>query len=718
MTTNRNRQTIRWIAFVLSFALAVVGIWLLTSVLKNDTDAKTPDFGDVVVTGLSESLDGNGYFVMTADDYLHEVEGGEVIRSTLIEKMPEDNAELMRVIPVDAQRILLCSRGFVYLLDLQQTQDGQLVWKQTDAIQVYYYSGPALYDLCVDANGNTAIYFALNNTNGQNVNVEKLTIKDNKLVAGEVYGEILKTSGKKALTTMQTKLRALCLTPDGQSMLIAFENGQIMKVRIGDDAALHAFLNLQTGRDDRQAYDDYGVEILNTKDTIKGAAGRPGQGVLYITLQNAREVAMVNGSLEKTTLGTSEVVLDQAYFSRGDGRLYLQSTDENVLHCFDLESGTFGFNVTTVFNVDARVVSASTGEYVVLWRSPTGSERYLSAYRLDALGGTGTPDGLNIAVLCLTVVACIFAVYFFFAGITGDKAFLWLKSVLRRLWQGKWCYLVLLPSFVLLVVFSLYPSVMTIKDAFYQHIEGEPYIFVGLQNFRSIFESAFWPEMIRNTILFMICDIFVGIVPPVFFAYSIKLMRNKKTVQRVRLLMYLPSILCGISSLLVWKYGIYGANGLVNQFIRSMGGETISFLGTSETAIWSILVIGFPWIGGFLLFYGALMGIPEEIYDAVELEGISLPKRFIKIELPFIMGQVRYVMIGQIISAVQTVGRIWGTTKGTYGTMTPMFKVYDYLYNQSDYGKASAVAVLMLLVLSGITYFRLKKMLKGDQSYG
>lgn len=718
MTTNRNRQTIRWVAFVLSFALAVVGIWLLTSVLKNDTDAKTPDFGDVVVTGLSESLDGNGYFVMTADDYLHEVEGGEVIRSTLIEKMPEDNAELMRVIPVDAQRILLCSRGFVYLLELQQTQEGQSAWKQTDAIQVYYYSGPALYDLCEDANGNAAIYFALNNTNGQNVNVEKLTIKDGKLVAGEVYGEILKTSGKKALTTMQTKLKALCLTPDGQSMLIAFENGQIMKVRIDDDAALHAFLNLQTGRDDRQAYDDYGVEILNTKDTIKGAAGRPGQGVLYITLQNAREVAMVNGNLEKTTLGTSDVVLDQAYFSQGDGRLYLQSTDENVLHCFDLETGTFGFSVTTVFNVDARAVSSSTGEYVVLWRSPTGSERYLSAYRLDVLGGTGGADGLHIPVLCLTVVACIFAVYFFCAGITGDKAFRWLKNVLRRLWQGKWCYLVLMPSFVLLVIFSLYPSVMTIKDAFYQHIEGEPYIFVGLQNFKSIFESAFWPEMIRNTILFMICDIFVGIVPPVFFAYSIKLMRNKKTVQRVRLLMYLPSILCGISSLLVWKYGIYGANGLVNQFIRSMGGETISFLGTSETAIWSILVIGFPWIGGFLLFYGALMGIPEEIYDAVELEGISLPKRFIKIELPFIMGQVRYVMIGQIISAVQTVGRIWGTTKGTYGTMTPMFKVYDYLYNQSDYGKASAVAVLMLLVLSGITYFRLKKMLKGDQSYG
>ena len=717
MTTNRNRQIISWIAFALSLLVVACGIWLLTSVLKTDIEATVPDFGDTIITGISETNDGDGYFVMTADDQLHEVKGGEVIRSSLIKKMAEDSAELMRVIPISEQRILLCSRSYVYLLELQAGGNGEAVWQQLDAIQVYYYSGPALYDLRVDADGNVAVYFALNNTNGQNINVEKLTVKGDKLVAGEVFGEILKTSGKKALTTMQTKVKALSVLADGQSMIIAFENGQIMKVPVGDDAAFHAFLNLQEGREDREAYDAYGVEVLNTKDTIKSAVSRPGQGTLYITLQNARELSVVNGNLEKTVLGNNETVLDRSYFSAAEEKLYLQSDDEDILHCFDLEKGTFEYQVQTVFNVDERLVSISSNEYVALWRSPTGAERFITVYKLDALGSIGG-SGAYIAVLCLTVLAGIFAAYFLYAGIVGDEAPARAKKILGKIWQGKWCYLVLLPSFVLLVMFALYPSFMTIKDAFYQHKEGLPYIFVGLDNFESLFESDFWPEMIRNTILFMICDVFVGIVPPVFFAYSIKLMRSKKTVQRVRLFMYLPSMLFGISSLLVWRYGIYGANGMINQFIRSMGGETVSFLGTSETAIWSILAIGFPWVGGFLLFYGALMGIPQEIYDAVELEGITLPKRFITIELPFIMGQVRYVMIGQIIAAVQTVGRIWGTTKGTYGTMTPMYKVYDYLYNQQDYGKASAVAVLMLLVLSGITYFRLKKMLKGDQSYG
>lgn len=717
MTTKRNKQTIRWIALFLSVLLAVVGVWLLSSVSAQDVEAPAPQFENTTITGLSDSFNSDGYFVMTADDYVHEVQGGEVIRSTLISKAQEDGAELMRVIPVSETRILVCSRSYVYLLDLQQDAQGKTEWKQKDAVQVFYYSGPALYDFREDAQGNTELYFALNNTNGQNINLEKLTVRGDELITGEVFGEILKTSGKKALTTMKTKVKALTISADGMHMLIACENGQVMKLPIGDDAAFHEFLSLQAGRDDRAAYDAYGVQTANFNDTIKGADSCPGQGVLYITLQNARQIASVNSELEKTELGTCDVVLDRVYFSSSENLLYLQSDDENIMRCFDLEAGAFRYSIATVFNVDEWAVSSATNEFAAFWRSPTGAERYLSVYKLDALGQEGSAVW-SVVFLCLTIVACIFAVYFLFAVITGDKAFAWVKSMLASIWKGKWCYLVLLPSFALLVMFALYPSVMTIKDAFYQHIEGQPYIFVGFDNFKALFESSFWPEMIRNTILFMICDIFVGIVPPVFFAYSIKLMRSKKTVQRVRLFMYLPSILVGISSLLVWRYGIYGPNGILNQIIRSLGGETISFLGTNETAIWSILVIGFPWVGGFLLFYGALMGIPQEIYDAVELEGISLPKRFIKIELPFIMGQIRYVMIGQIIAAVQTVGRIWGTTKGTYGTMTPMFKVYDYLYNQQDYGKASAVAVLMLLVLSGITYFRLKKMLKGDQSYG
>ena len=140
------------------------------------------------------------------------------------------------------------------------------------------------------------------------------------------------------------------------------------------------------------------------------------------------------------------------------------------------------------------------------------------------------------------------------------------------------------------------------------------------------------------------------------------------------------------------------------------------FLGDSRYAIWSILFIGFPWVGGFLLFYGALMTVPTEVYDACELEGCGLIRRFFVIDLPFIMGQVKYVSIGAIIAGVKSVGRIMATTEGQMGTMTLMYKLYDYL-NNNQYGMASAIAVIMVLLLAGISLARVKKMLKKENAY-
>ena len=182
--------------------------------------------------------------------------------------------------------------------------------------------------------------------------------------------------------------------------------------------------------------------------------------------------------------------------------------------------------------------------------------------------------------------------------------------------------------------------------------------------------------------------------------------------------MYIPGLIPTIAAMLMWRYGIYGINpdGALNIIIKFFGGEPIPFLGHSDYAIWSILFIGFPWVGGFLLFYGALMTVPTEVYDALELEGCGLVKRFFVIDLPFIMGQVKYVSIGAIIAGVKSVGRIMATTEGLRGTMTLMYKLYDYL--QADrLGMASTIAVIMVVLLAGISLARVRKMLKKENSY-
>lgn len=318
------------------------------------------------------------------------------------------------------------------------------------------------------------------------------------------------------------------------------------------------------------------------------------------------------------------------------------------------------------------------------------------------------------------VVALFFAIFGVsetFAAFCGSK----IKCFFVNLWESKWIYLIILPSFVLLCTFSLYPSVASIINSFYDYELGKPKIFIGFENYRELFvvNSGLLLEIARNTVLMVVTYLFTQIVPPVLYAYLIMLLRNKNSVKIIRLLLYIPGLLPTIATMLMWRYGIYGINpdGAINTIIaRVFHGEPVPFLGDSRYAIWSILFIGFPWVGGFLLFYGALMNVPGEIYDACEMDGCGLIKRFFAIDLPFIAGQIKYVSIGAFIAGVKSVGRVMATTDGQMGTMTMMYKLYDYL-NQNRYGMASAVAVIMVLLLAGISLLRVRRMLKKEASY-
>ena len=249
----------------------------------------------------------------------------------------------------------------------------------------------------------------------------------------------------------------------------------------------------------------------------------------------------------------------------------------------------------------------------------------------------------------------------------------------------------------------------------------KPKVFVGFANYEELIvtNSGLFLEIGRNTILLVLTYLFTQVVPPVLYAYLIMLLRNKNSVKVIRWFMYIPGLLPTIAAMLMWRYGIYGINpnGALNIIIENVfGGTAIPFLGHSDYAIWSILFIGFPWVGGFLLFYGALMTVPTEVYDACELEGCGLIKRFFVIDLPFIMGQVKYVSICDIIAGVKSVGRIMATTGCQMGTMTLMYKLYEYL-NKNQYGMASTIAVIMVVLLAGISLARVRKMLKKENAY-
>ena len=117
--------------------------------------------------------------------------------------------------------------------------------------------------------------------------------------------------------------------------------------------------------------------------------------------------------------------------------------------------------------------------------------------------------------------------------------------------------------------------------------------------------------------------------------------------------------------------------------------------------------MGFPFVGSYLVFYGALMNVPSSYYEAAELDGCPLFKRLGMIDLPMISSQIKYVFVLSFIQSVQNFGRVLMTTDGQFGTNIPIVLMYKKL-QAGDYGLSSAYATLMFLVLIVATVFNMK----------
>jgi raffinose/stachyose/melibiose transport system permease protein len=168
---------------------------------------------------------------------------------------------------------------------------------------------------------------------------------------------------------------------------------------------------------------------------------------------------------------------------------------------------------------------------------------------------------------------------------------------------------------------------------------------------------------------------------------------------------------------LIWKTGIYGEYGVINALIQLFGGESTIVTQQSSTALWALIMMGFPFVGSYLVFYGAMMNIPSSYYEAAELDGITVIKRLVYIDIPLIMSQIKYVLILTFIGSVQNFGRTDLITNGLWGDKTPIFLMYKLMQEHGKYGEASAYATILFLFLFAATLINLRMQTQDKGEY-
>lgn len=367
-------------------------------------------------------------------------------------------------------------------------------------------------------------------------------------------------------------------------------------------------------------------------------------------------------------------------------------------------------------------VDASTGIDIIT--ESTNGDMISIIYRnsVESESGKGLGKTMNVSsllggqgyrsMMIVSIILCaVFAIVLVFALLCSFKEGFEEKFIatFKRVIKCRWIYIAMLPSLILLGLFCYYPAIASIGLSFFNYTKEKPvYIWNNFAHYKYIFTDPVMLNGWKNMFLFLVVDIVTAIVPPLIFAFFLTVMKPKKLSNVTRTILFFTGIIPGIASNLIWKEGILGTYGVINSAIKAAGGNPFAFLTTDSTAKWMIMLVGFPYVGSYLIFYGGMMNIPSSYYEAAELEGAGIFRRFVQIDVPLIFPQIKYVFICSIIASLQNFARIQAITDGDFDTAVPVTIMYNEIVD-GNYGRASAIASIIFVLLFFATFFTLKK---------
>ncbi|MHB0856133.1 MAG: outer membrane protein assembly factor BamB family protein [Anaerolineae bacterium] len=279
------------------------------------------------------------------------------------------------------------------------------------------------------------------------------------------------------------------------------------------------------------------------------------------------------------------------------------------------------------------------------------------------------------------------------------------RVLLRAIWRARLSYLLLLPTVALLLVFNYYPAMSGLFHAFTDWNPGGRTEWVGLANFRYMWNDRFFWAGFQNMGILVVAGVVKALTMPLLVAELLFNLRHSTLRYLLRTLFVVPIVLPVVVEILVWN-NIYDPTiGLLNQALTGVGAASWArvWYGDPRTALAAVVFIGFPWVGAFplLIFYGGLISIASEIFDAAQVDGATGLKRFWYVDLPLLMSQVKLLVMLTFIAAVQTFELVYLTTGGGPGsaTYTPALELYYAAMRMDMLGLASAIGMVLFAII-------------------
>lgn len=267
----------------------------------------------------------------------------------------------------------------------------------------------------------------------------------------------------------------------------------------------------------------------------------------------------------------------------------------------------------------------------------------------------------------------------------------------------------LAPALVLFAFFSWWPILQSFLISFQEFSTdlNKPSRWIGLENFRQVLfvDSDVALTAWLNVLLFVALGLLIGYFIPIALAIAINEMRHANSFFRIAY--YLPAILPMVVVTIMWKYIFTPDEGLLDATFRWLHIPPVGWLIHKGTAMVGLVIMA-TWKGAgatMIIYLAALQSVPPELYEAAELDGASIRQRIRHITIPQLTPIMLILLILQIIGTFQVFTEPFIMTRGgpARGTYTVLMYVYDKLLKEYNYGQASAMGLMLFLVLVTLT---------------
>nr|WP_317845686.1 sugar ABC transporter permease [Bacillus sp. S3] len=275
-------------------------------------------------------------------------------------------------------------------------------------------------------------------------------------------------------------------------------------------------------------------------------------------------------------------------------------------------------------------------------------------------------------------------------------------------------YVFMAPAFLLIVIFTVYPVISSFILSF-QEVRGVEKTFVGLANYTRLIHDPIFYKSLLNTFQILVVQVPIMI----FLALLIAVGLNSKLVKAkalFRIAYFMPAITALVAASIVFMILLDEHFGLVNYFLSFIGVENIPWLTTPFWAKVSvILVMTWRWTGyNMVIFLAGLQNIPADLYEAASIDGAGKIKQFFLITIPQLKPVFIFTVVMSTIGTLQLFDEPFILTHGgpNSATMTITLYLYEAGFKFFDFGYASAIAYVLVLITAIISWIQMK--LVGD----